>query len=303
MHGTETSIGTARRLSGSLGEPALDPAWRPWVRLLDLALAAAGEPGWASSVVLAPERPPDAPLLHGATLRVDARRFRQLVRALLREADRAVPPEPGLVSRASSGRTAHDSRAAGPDTPRRLDSSGLARAAVSQDASAVERVADAAGVDGARMSAVAQLAILPFVSSCAARFHHEIPAAWPRGYCPVCGAWPALAETRGLDRTRRLRCGRCASDWVIPVLRCPYCDEMNHGALHALVPDGDEHMRRVDVCDTCKGYVKTFATLQAFSARSVATMDLATVELDLMAQDRGYARPSRLAYPMTVTSR
>jgi FdhE protein len=67
------------------------------------------------------------------------------------------------------------------------------------------------------------------------------------------------------------------------------------------VPEGDEQTRRVDVCESCKGYVKTFATLQAQPLRSLAMLDLATLELDVMAQDRGYTRPSRRGYPLEVS--
>ena len=30
-------------------------------------------------------------------------------------------------------------------------------------------------------------------------------AAWGRGYCPTCGAWPLLGEFRGLEQDRWLR--------------------------------------------------------------------------------------------------
>jgi FdhE protein len=217
------------------------------------------------------------------------------MRALLREAARLAP--------VTDAQAAEAGRLERPGPPRRrLESSGIARAAIVHDTDSIDRLAAAAGIDAGRLAVVAQLAVVPLLSACATRFRDQISATWLHGYCPICGAWPALAETRGLDRSRRLRCGRCSSDWAIPVLRCPYCDEMRHAQLHALVPEADEQTRRVDVCETCKGYVKTFATLQALPFRSLATMDLATVELDIMAQDRGYARPSHVAYPMTLTT-
>jgi FdhE protein len=217
------------------------------------------------------------------------------MRALLREAARLAP--------VTDAQAAEAGRLERPGPPRRrLESLGIARAAIGHATGSVGGRAAAAGTDAGLLAVVAQLAVVPLLSACATRFRDQISATWLHGYCPICGAWPALAETRGLDRSRRLRCGRCSSDWAIPVLRCPYCDEMRHAQLHALVPEADEHTRRVDVCETCKGYVKTFATLQALPFRSLATMDLATVELDIMAQDRGYARPSHVAYPMTLTT-
>lgn len=290
MHGTEASIRVARRFPG-IAEPEPDPAWRPWVRLLDLALAAAGDPDWASPVTLAPGRPDGAPLLHGAHLGGNGRRLRQLLRELLRESDSLAPGNPG----------ANDSSSSRSRPARRLDALGIARAAIEQDASALDRLATSARVDAGRLSAVAQLAVMPLLSASLARFGDQVPAGWSRGYCPLCGGWPTLAEMRGLDRSRRLRCGRCRGDWQLPVLRCPYCDELKHDRLHALVPEDDEHTRRIEVCESCKGYIKTFATLQALPPRALAMTDLATLELDVIAQDRGYTRPSGPGFPLEVS--
>jgi len=300
MHRTTTSVGTSGRFPATpVTPPDLDPAWRPWVRLLDVALGAAEAPGWvAAPAVPDPDRPFGAPLLHGATLRLEPRRARSLVRELLRTADRSL---------AERGDTRRDE--APPDVPSRargrrsLDALGVIEAAIGQDTGAIERLATSAAVDADLLAAIAQLAAMPVLAACAVSHRDRIPKSWMHGYCPVCGAWPGIAETRGLERSRRLRCGRCSSDWPIPVLRCPYCDELDHAKLHALVPDGNEQTQRVDVCDTCKGYLKTYSTLQPMSLRSLAMMDLATVELDIAARDRGYARPERPGFALSVTVR
>jgi FdhE protein len=264
-----------------------EPAWRPWARVVELALTAADEPDWARAVPEpAPDRAPDAPLLDGVDVRLDARRVRRLVRDLLHEAERS-----GARRDEQTPKT----------RPRRLDALAAVQAAIAQDAAAAERVAEAAGLEVARLDTVAQLAAMPFLRACASQLRDRIPSDWMKGYCPVCGAWPALAELRGIERNRRLRCGRCASDWAIPVLRCPFCDEMHHGKLQSLLPEGNEQTRRVDTCDACKGYIKTFSTLQAMALRSLATLDLATVELDIVALERGYARPAAGGYPVSIT--
>jgi FdhE protein len=302
MHGTEASVRVAGRFPG-IAEPEPDPAWRPWVRLLDLALAAAGESDWASTVTLAPSRPAGAPLLHGAALGGNSRRWRQLLRELLRESDSPAAGDSGASgTNGTNGTNGARSGSIRPSARRRLDALGIAKAAIEQDTAALDRLASSAAVDPGRLSAVAQLAVIPLLSACRARFVDQVPAGWLHGYCPLCGAWPTVAEMRGLDRSRRLRCGRCHGDWELPVLRCPYCDELRHDRLHALVPEGDEHTRRVDVCESCKGYIKTFATLQALPHRSLAMVDLATLELDVTAQDRGYTRPGRPGFPLEVSA-
>jgi FdhE protein len=267
------------------------------VRLLDLALAAAEEPAWEAAVPRpAPthpggERPYDAPLLHGAVARVDARRLRRLVRDLEREAAAAAAAAgEGAPARAPE-------RARG----RRLDVVALLRGAIAHDAATLARVAKAARIPEPTLGAIAQLAAIPLLHACGRSLRDQAPRTWSKGYCPVCGAWPTLAELRGLDRGRRLRCGRCAADWAFDVLRCPFCDEARHDRLGALLPEGEEQTRRVDACRSCHGYIKTFATLQPLPPRALALRDLGSVELDLVAREHGYARPEGLGYPLAIT--
>ena len=48
-------------------------------------------------------------------------------------------------------------------------------------------------------------------------------AAWDRGYCPICGAWPVRGE-RSVDAADlRLRCARCATGWALAPSACPFC--------------------------------------------------------------------------------
>jgi FdhE protein len=280
---------TVGRVPGQ--EAQLDQAWRPWVKLLDAALHAVEGDAWVSAVPELPTHigtawPPYAPLLEGASVRVDGRRARKLVRELIHTA--AAARDDGTTWSA-------DLRG------RRLDAIGLFRAAIVRDQTTVSRIALRAGIEPEALSVVGQLAIVPLLHACAQRWRERIPSAWTHGYCPVCGAWPALAELRGLDRSRRLRCARCASDWPLPVLQCVYCGETNHDNLGTLTPEGESQTRRVEVCYTCKGYLKTFTTLRPMALRAIAMTDLASVDLDLIAQERAYARPSEFAHRLTLT--
>jgi FdhE protein len=137
------------------------------------------------------------------------------------------------------------------------------------------------------IAAVAGVAAIPLAHACA-RAHPETATTWTSPYCPVCGAWPALAEERGLERSRRHRCGTCGTDWWAAWLTCPYCGEAEHERLATLSVEGDG-TRRVDACHGCHGYLKTVTLLTA--APDVATLDAETVELDVAARARGYTRP------------
>jgi FdhE protein len=291
MQRTTTGIGTPGRLSGYETQGQLDQAWRPWIKLLEVALQAAEAPVWASAVPQSPLSsgaawPPYAPLLEGVSLRVDGRRTRKLVRELIRTADNARDAESILAT---------------PVNGRRLDAVALLQAAIVRDEEAVARSARRAGVEAEALGVIAQLAAMPLLHACAKAWSLQIPSAWTHGYCPVCGAWPALAELRGLDRSRRLRCGRCASDWPLPVLQCAYCGESKHDQLGTLTPEDEPQTRRVEVCYTCKGYLKAFTSLRPMTLRTVAMTDLASVDLDLIAQEREYVRPSQYAHALKVS--
>jgi FdhE protein len=291
MQRTTSGVGITGRVPGYETQAQLDQAWRPWVKLLDVALHSVESGAWAAAVPEPPPRsgtawPPYAPLLEGASLSVDARRARKLVRELIHTADEA--REEG-------------SRASPSLRGRRLDAVGLLHAAIVRDHTGVDRIASRAGLDAQTLEVIAQLAVMPLLHACAERWREHIPSAWTHGYCPICAAWPALAELRGLDRSRRLRCGRCASDWPLPVLQCAYCGETNHDQLGTLIPEGESQTRRLEVCYTCKGYLKAFTTLRPMAFRTIAMTDLASVELDLIAQEREYSRPSQFAHLLTVT--
>jgi FdhE protein len=291
MQRTTLGIGTAGRIPGHEAPGQLDQAWRPWVKLLDVALQAAESSAWASAVPDLPVRtgsawPPYAPLLDGATVRVDGRVVRKLVRALIHSAGDA--SDDGVV---------WSERLRG----RRLDAVALLHAAIVRDHDAVARIALRVGIDPEALGVIGQLAATPLLHACAQRWREHIPSVWTHGYCPICGAWPALAELRGLERNRRLRCGRCASDWPLPVLQCAYCGENHHDHLGTLTPEGESQTRRVEVCYTCKGYLKAFTTLRPMTLRAIAMTDLASVDLDLIAQEREYSRPAQYAHMLTVS--
>ena len=274
MPRTVTQLGTARRFPGSAHEPSIDPAWQPWLDMLGMALDEASDPSWAAIEPAAGEREAGAPLLHGATARLDARRARDLVRAL---AERA-----GILA-------VND-----------VDPVRLIRAAIERDDSVIARAAEHAGASHDSLTVIAQLSAMPLLHAAVPRLDAGARAVWQRGYCPVCGAWPTLVEMRGIERERRLRCGCCAADWRLPVLRCAYCGELDHHLLGSLISEGEAQQRRIETCESCHGYLKVVMTLGALPPRSLALQDLATVPLDFVAQGRGYERPSRGAWPLRM---
>lgn len=260
-----------------------NPEWQPWLNLHDLIQTTLSDAVWDQAVDPPQARAAEAPLLHGAALFLDVRPARRWVRKLLKAAAQADTDPAGSLARLKA---------------RQLDPIAFLEAGVRQEHERLHAMAEAAGADPDALATVAQLAVVPLLQACARRFDVSRSGTWERGYCPVCGAWPVLAEMRGLDRSRHLRCGRCGGDWGFSVLHCPYCDERDHKKLASLVPEGQEDLRRADTCNTCKGYVKTVTTLQAIEGPAVRLEDLKTVELDVAAIDRGYGRPEGPGHPV-----
>jgi FdhE protein len=253
-----------------------NPESETWLALVEAALAESQEATTWDTVVRANanDRPARAPLLHGAEVAVDRRAASRFVRRL-------------------TGLAGLDGAA------RRLDALDLLEAAIVQDDARIDALASG---DPSTLRVVGQVAALPLLRACARTIGREGPsaAAWWEGYCPVCGAWPTLSEFRGLERKRWLRCGRCATGWEVPWLRCPFCAETNHENLGYLAPDDGETTRKVEVCDTCKGYVKAEPTVTELPWWGVLLDDVTTVALDVAALDRGYHRPERPGFGLEV---
>jgi FdhE protein len=153
----------------------------------------------------------------------------------------------------------------------------------------IHQRAESLGLDPALTAMVLRLTLYPVLARWAAALAPlRQGAPWERGYCPTCGSWPLLAEFRGLEQLRFLRCGLCASAWEFPRLLCAFCGNRDHRQLGYFHAAGEESSRRAATCDACGGYVKTLTTLAALSEPALLVADLATLHLDLAAAERGY---------------
>jgi FdhE protein len=260
------------------------PEWRPWLALLSVAQATFGDALWARAIPAVAVAEP-APLLANALLTVDAERADHFVRRMFDAAE-------------NNGGSSAPLEAAARDT--RLDALAILEAAIRQDARSLLRWANTLSVDPSALRVVAGVAATPLLHACRRAWQERLPQGWAHGYCPVCGAWPLLAEARGLGRSRHLRCGRCGGDWRTDWPRCPFCSNHDHATLDTLVGDDRTESRKIETCGVCRGYLKSIITLQATPADALTLVDLDTVELDIAALEHGYVRPEEPCHRLRV---
>ena len=218
------------------------------------------------------------PLLRGESLILDAQVLRtQFIRLC---ETMATHGNHGAVAQRDAARRQH------------LDVHDVAMEVIAGDPRAVAERADRLGLDAGLAATLVRLTLFPLL----ARLQQDHRAlldtsTWRRGYCPFCGSWPLLGEYRGLETTRFLRCGLCASEWEVDRFLCPICDNRVHQDLINLVVEGEEARQRVVVCECCRSYVKQVSTLVAIPAPQLLAVDVATLHLDLAAMERAYAPP------------
>jgi FdhE protein len=117
--------------------------------------------------------------------------------------------------------------------------------------------------------------------------------AWEKACCFLCGAPASLGELQGNEQAKHLRCGQCGADWLIRRLQCVYCGNEDASLLGILYPEGRRENVRVEVCDTCHGYIKVITRFSPCSPEELAVEDLSTLYLDCLAQERGYRRATK----------
>jgi FdhE protein len=182
-------------------------------------------------------------------------------------------------------------------TSGKLEAASLLTASLQRDQAALRTGAIHRGLSPDLMWLVAELAVSPFAHALQQMLFGNGAAAdlrvaldaWNRGYCPACGSWPAVGEVAGGHRT--LRCSFCSCAWELSTYACIYCDASGEGFVTA-APDAERKDRRIEVCASCGGYLKTIdlPSLSPFPLLSIS--DIETTDLDVAAMEHGYARPA-----------
>jgi FdhE protein len=129
--------------------------------------------------------------------------------------------------------------------------------------------------------------------------------------CPVCGSHPVASVIRIGGQSqgyRYLHCSACASEWHMVRVKCSCCEHTSKIAYQSLEAADDQpvaaadpavinkandpsKVARAETCDDCKTYRKIFNQEHDFNVEPLAD-DLASLTLDLLVGEAGYARAS-----------
>lgn len=110
---------------------------------------------------------------------------------------------------------------------------------------------------------------------------------WEEGACPVCNGQTALSWI-GEDGRRQVCCSYCGTMGYAARAGCPVCREVDNAKQNSFTFDGEEGFR-INACDLCHSYVKT-VDAALISRLSPDIADLVSLPLDIVMQDKGYAR-------------
>ncbi len=110
------------------------------------------------------------------------------------------------------------------------------------------------------------------------------------GGCPVCGFAPVAGLLLAGDRLRYLSCGLCASEWHLTRLQCAVCRQADQVAYLSI--EGGDEVARAEACHRCGAYTKILDVEKAPRLEPSAD-DLATLSLDLLVAEQGFARNGR----------
>jgi FdhE protein len=140
----------------------------------------------------------------------------------------------------------------------------------------------------------------------------QVPVLQTGTLCPVCGSLPVASVIRIGGQSqgyRYLQCSLCASEWHMVRVKCSCCEQNGKIAYQGLgalettdapaagaappVSKANDPAKfaRAETCDDCHGYRKIFNQEHDYDVEPLAD-DLASLTLDVLVSEAGYARAS-----------
>jgi FdhE protein len=146
------------------------------------------------------------------------------------------------------------------------------------------------GVEDSAEAFLAQVLLQPYAQHVTSRM--TISAENTATRCPACGNPPQLSLLREFNTgaKRSLLCSLCSAEWEFRRVLCPWCGEQHKDKLPVFTAE-EFPQARIEACDSCKSYIKCI-DLSKDGMAIPPVDDVATLALDVWAQEQGYARRS-----------
>lgn len=140
-------------------------------------------------------------------------------------------------------------------------------------------------------------AMAPSLAVAAKELADYLPDAtsWAAGTCPICGGLPFISRLKDKEGVRMASCSFCTHEYRVRRMACAVCGEND---LHKLTyfTVAEEPGFRVEVCASCKMYIKTIDFREMDRTVLPAFDDLDSMALDFVAREQGYSRPTLSAW-------
>lgn len=188
--------------------------------------------------------------------------------------------------------------------PARQDLARLAGFAPERIEALAERVlhTELYGEDAALLPYVAAALQVLWTAAAARLGGRDVVALDVPGVCPCCGFLPVASVVRGggeVGNLRYLHCALCNTEWNLVRVKCTACDA-TEGVSYRHLESAENTTAgavRAETCDSCKSYLKI--VYQEKGPVDPVADDLATLALDILVDEAGYARsgPNLLLVP------
>ncbi|RQD64523.1 formate dehydrogenase accessory protein FdhE [Desulfonatronovibrio magnus] len=140
---------------------------------------------------------------------------------------------------------------------------------------------------------LAQSSITPAIARVAQKVMLALPAdqTWTSGSCPACGSLPYISNLEGKQGNRVMNCSFCHTSFRFKRMLCPFCLDNKSESFEYFTAKEFPGFR-VDVCKSCKMYIKT-TDFREMDRKSLPQVDdLESLPLDIMSSKQGYTRPT-----------
>lgn len=133
---------------------------------------------------------------------------------------------------------------------------------------------------------IAENAVRPYLQKAAEELTPELEKVNKPTHCPACGEPPRMARI-GQSGKMEVTCPRCNYTWGAKKISCVHCGTDNHEDILVIKVEGDEQ-NEIHACKNCNCYTKVIKTVAMLKVPNTDLLDIKTIHLDYIAQDKGY---------------